>query len=123
MSAETWRVVCEGGEVRLAQVTADRDYWREQMTAAAPCVDAIRHLTSRVIRGGTGCVVEPRLAVDTALARVQRLPLLPMDLDAADDGAMACGCTDRKRTRCACRSPRARGHALSCSRSLWAVAA
>jgi len=72
-------------EERLAQVTAlladrdahrtradaaeaDRDYWREQMTAAAPCVDEIRRLTRRVVRGGTGCALDPTLAVDTAIA-------------------------------------------------------
>lgn len=39
-----------------------------------------------------------------------------------DDDLAVCGCTDRRpsRRRCSCRG---RGHALSCERSTWAVAA
>jgi len=44
------------------------DYWREQATAAAPCVDEIRRLARRVVRGGMGCALDPVLAVDTAIA-------------------------------------------------------
>ena len=58
---------------RLTAAEADRDYWREQMTATAPCVDEIRRLTLRVVRGGTGCALDPVLAVDTALASLDGL--------------------------------------------------
>lgn len=43
-------------------------------------------------------------------------------VDDADD-LTVCGCTDRRPRRCLCRSPRTLGHALSCARSTWAVAA
>ena len=58
---------------RLAQVTADRDYWREQATGMAPSVDEIRRLTRRVVRGGTGCALDPTLAVDAAIAQADAL--------------------------------------------------
>lgn len=53
---------------RAEAALADVAYWREQATAAAPCVDEIRRLTRRVVRGGTGCALDPTLAVDTAIA-------------------------------------------------------
>jgi hypothetical protein len=55
-------------EERLAQAIADRDYWREQATGMAPCVDEIRRLTRRVVRGGTGCVVDPERVVAAVAA-------------------------------------------------------
>lgn len=58
---------------RLAQAIADRDYWREQATAMAPSVDEIRRLTRRVVRGGTGCALDPTLAVDAAIAQADAL--------------------------------------------------
>ena len=58
---------------QLAQAIADCDYWREQATAAAPCVDEIRRLTLRVVRGGTGCALDPVRAVDAAIAQADAL--------------------------------------------------
>lgn len=67
---------------------ADRDYWREQMTAAAPCVDEIRRLTRRVVRGGTGCALDPVLAVDTALASLDGL-MVAVDRITSERDALA----------------------------------
>ena len=47
----------------LDAADADRDYWRAQATMAAPCVDAVRALTLRLIPGGTGCAVDPERVV------------------------------------------------------------
>ena len=57
-----------------------------------------------------------QLLADTAAQG--RLHLRVVD----EDDLTVCGCTDRRpaRRRCACRG---RGHALSCERSTWAVAA
>ena len=93
-------------EERLAQVTAlladrdahrisadaaeaDRDYWREQMTAAAPCVDEIRRLTRRVVRGGTGCALDPVLAVDTAIATLDGMMVSIERIASVRDAARA----------------------------------
>lgn len=85
-------------QVALADAEADRDYWREQATAMAPCVDEIRRLTLRVVRGGTGCALDPVLAVDTAIATLDGLMV-------AVDRAVAA-----ERARCAsvCRAVAAR---------------
>ena len=53
---------------RLAQAIADRDYWREQATGMAPSVDGMRAITSLLIPGGTGCVVDPERAVAAVAA-------------------------------------------------------
>lgn len=66
-----WRVPVS--EERLAQAIADRDYWREQATMMAPCVDEIRRLARRVVRGGTGCALDPVRAVDAAIAQADAL--------------------------------------------------
>jgi 3'-phosphoadenosine 5'-phosphosulfate sulfotransferase (PAPS reductase)/FAD synthetase len=46
--------------------------------------------------------------------RVQRLPLLPMDLDPEEPAGLPCACTDRRRPRCGC-SRTGRGHTLACA--------
>lgn len=76
-------------EERLAQAIADRDYWREQMTAAAPCVDEIRRLTRRVVRGGTGCALDPTLAVDTAIATLDGMMVSIERIASVRDAARA----------------------------------
>ena len=48
---------------RLAQVTADRDYWHAQAIGMAPSVDGMRAITSLLIPGGTGCVVDAERVV------------------------------------------------------------
>ena len=48
---------------RAVAAEADRDHWRAQATMAAPCVDAVRALTLRLIPGGTGCAVDPERVV------------------------------------------------------------
>ncbi|GAA5367252.1 hypothetical protein [Streptococcus uberis] len=70
-------------QVALADAEADRDYWREQATAAAPCVDEIRRLARRVVRGGTGCALDPVLAVDTAIATLDGM-MVPIERIASD---------------------------------------
>ena len=47
----------------LDAAEADRDHWRAQATMAAPCVDAVRAITLRLIPGGTGCAVDPERVV------------------------------------------------------------
>jgi hypothetical protein len=79
-------------EERLAQAIADRDYWREQATGMAPCVDEIRRLTRRVVRGGTGCVVDPErvvAAVEALRADRDRVDLAAHSLALACDTARA----------------------------------
>jgi len=66
-------VVVEAEDVRrvvedLADARSLADYWREQATAAAPCVDEILRLTTRAIPGGTGCALEPRRVADALIA-------------------------------------------------------
>jgi len=51
---------------RADAAEADRDYWRAQATMAAPCVDAVRAITTLLIPGGTGCVVDPERVVAAA---------------------------------------------------------
>lgn len=74
-AGDGWPVVelvvpgAQTSEERLAQVTADRDYWREQATGMAPSVDGMRALGTRLVPGGTGCVVDPVRVV----AEVERL--------------------------------------------------
>ena len=51
---------------RAVAAEADRDHWRAQATMAAPCVDAVRAITLRLIPGGTGCVVDPERVVAAA---------------------------------------------------------
>ena len=71
---------------RLAQAIADRDYWREQATGMAPCVDGMRAITSLLIPGGTGCVVDPEravAAVDALLAIVEGRTEAPADAERA----------------------------------------
>ena len=46
-----------------------------------------------------------------------------LHLAVVDDDLTVCGCTDRRVRRCTCGGSRTRGHALSCGRSTWAVAA
>ena len=53
---------------RLAQAISDRDYWREQATGMAPCVDGMRAITSLLIPGGTGCIVDPERVVAAVAA-------------------------------------------------------
>lgn len=53
---------------RADAADADRDYWRAQATMAAPCVDAVRAITTRLIPGGTGCAVDPERAVAAVAA-------------------------------------------------------
>lgn len=78
-AGDGWPVVelvapgAQPSEERLAQVTADRDYWHEQAIGMAPCVDEIRRLTLRVVRGGTGCALDPVRAVDAAIAQADAL--------------------------------------------------
>lgn len=65
---------------------ADCDYWREQATMMAPCVDEIRRLTQRVVRGGTGCALDPVravAAVDALLAIVDGRAEAPTDAERA----------------------------------------
>ena len=60
---------------RAEAAVADRDYWRDQATAAAPSVDGMRALGTRLLPGGTGCVVDPErvvVAVDALRAQVRR---------------------------------------------------
>ena len=52
----------------LADARSLADYWREQATAAAPCVDEILRLTTRAVPGGTGCALEPRRVADALIA-------------------------------------------------------
>lgn len=64
---------------RAAAAEADRDYWHAQATMAAPCVDAVRALTLRLIPGGTGCAVDPErvvAAVDGLRAECDRIDRL-----------------------------------------------
>jgi hypothetical protein len=68
-------------EERLAQVTADRDYWREQATAAAPCVDGMRAITSLLIPGGTGCIVDPERVVAALRAIIAGRTVAPSDAE------------------------------------------
>ncbi len=51
---------------RAVAAEADRDHWRAQATMAAPCVDAVRAITLRLIPGGTGCAVDPERVVAAA---------------------------------------------------------
>jgi len=63
----------------LDAADADRDYWRAQATMAAPCVDAVRAITLRLIPGGTGCAVDPErvvAAVDGLRAECDRIDRL-----------------------------------------------
>jgi len=53
---------------RADAAEADRDYWREQATAAAPSVDGMRAITSLLIPGGTGCIVDPERVVAAVAA-------------------------------------------------------
>jgi hypothetical protein len=53
---------------RLAQAIAERDYWREQAIGMAPCVDGMRAITSLLIPGGTGCIVDPERVVAAVAA-------------------------------------------------------
>ena len=57
----------------------------------------------------------------STLARVRRLPLLPLDLEpeVERDESIDCACTDRRvarRPSCSCGGGRGRGHALACVR-------
>jgi hypothetical protein len=52
-----------------ARAVADVVYWREQATGMAPSVDGMRALGTRLVPGGTGCVVDPERVV----AEVERL--------------------------------------------------
>lgn len=90
--------LAEAVRAAVAAERADRDYWREQATAMAPCVDEIRRLTRRVVRGGTGCALDPVLAVDTALASLDGLMV-------AVDRAVA---AERARCAAVCREVAAR---------------
>ena len=65
---ETERARYAAEDDRAAAV-ADRDYWREQATGMAPSVDGMRALGTRLVPGGTGCVVDPERVV----AEVERL--------------------------------------------------
>lgn len=61
---------------RASAAEAARDYWLAQATAAAPCVDAVRAITLRLIPGGTGCAVDPErvvAAVDGLRAECDRI--------------------------------------------------
>lgn len=74
-------LVAERDEAR-----ADRDYWREQATGMAPSVDGMRAITSLLIPGGTGCVVDPEravAAVDALRAIVDGRTAAPTDAERA----------------------------------------
>ena len=73
-----------------------------------------------------------------ALDNTRRLPVLPFDLDRttealpvaaltddADDGGIACGCTDRRpaRVRCTCHKRPGQGHRMLCPMSPFSRAA
>jgi hypothetical protein len=62
-SAEQWEESATIERARADAAEADRDYWRTQATAAAPSVDGMRTLGTRLIPGGTGCVVDPERVV------------------------------------------------------------
>ena len=71
---------------RADAAEADRDYWREQATGMAPSVDGMRAITSLLIPGGTGCVVDPAravAAVDALLAIVDGRAEAPTDAERA----------------------------------------
>lgn len=78
---------------RLAQAIAerdaaeaDRDYWHAQATGMAPSVDGMRAITSLLIPGGTGCVVDPEravAAVDALRAIVDGRTAAPTDAERA----------------------------------------
>lgn len=53
---------------RADAAEADRDYWREQAIGMAPCVDGMRAITSLLIPGGTGCIVNPERVVAAVAA-------------------------------------------------------
>ena len=64
---------------RAVAAEAARDYWLAQATMAAPCVDAVRAITLRLIPGGTGCAVDPErvvAAVDGLRAECDRIDRL-----------------------------------------------
>lgn len=90
---------------------ADRDYWREQATMMAPCVDEIRRLTQRVVRGGTGCALDPVRAVDAAIAEAEALADADLILEERERQlAAALTAVAEERARCAavCRAISAR---------------
>lgn len=66
---------------RADATEADRDYWRAQATMAAPCVDAVRALGSRLIPGGTGCAVDPERVVAAAEGLRREAALATMERD------------------------------------------
>lgn len=75
-SAEQWEESAAIERARADAAEADRDYWRTQATAAAPSVDGMRTLGTRLIPGGTGCVVDPERVVaevDSLIAAYDRL--------------------------------------------------
>jgi hypothetical protein len=83
------RAALDAHRTRAEAAEADRDYWREQATAAAPCVDEIRRLTLRVVRGGTGCALDPVLAVDTAIATLDGMMVSIERIASVRDAARA----------------------------------
>jgi 3'-phosphoadenosine 5'-phosphosulfate sulfotransferase (PAPS reductase)/FAD synthetase len=85
---------------------------RERIMREAPhLVDWWATQEARI--GGRFHAHEPGYA--RTLDAVRRLPMLPMDLDGADDH-IACNCTDRRKpSRCTCGKRRGMGHALSCA--------
>jgi len=78
---------------RADAADADRDYWRAQATMAAPCVDAVRAITTRLIPGGTGCAVDPERAVAAVAALAAQ--------HAADVAAAVAAAVAAERARCA----------------------
>ena len=72
VEADDVRRVVEDLDITLARADAaeaDVVYWREQATGMAPSVDGMRALGTRLVPGGTGCVVDPERVV----AEVERL--------------------------------------------------
>jgi len=57
-----------GPERDACEAISDRDYWREQAIGMAPCVDGMRAITSLLIPGGTGCIVDPERVVAAVAA-------------------------------------------------------
>ena len=104
-----WPVVelVDPGAQRLAQAIAERDYWREQATMMAPCVDEIRRLTRRVVRGGTGCALDPVRAVDAAIAQADALADADLILEERErqlTAALTAVAAERARCAAVCRS-------------------
>jgi 3'-phosphoadenosine 5'-phosphosulfate sulfotransferase (PAPS reductase)/FAD synthetase len=93
-----------GRRRRIAEDTPERLAWWAEMES---------RIGARFRKDGPSYA---RLLSD---ARAQgRLALRVID---DEDDLVACGCTDRRYRRCACRAPRTHGHALSCERSTWAA--